>query len=184
MAKLRSMRAVALGGVLSFFSLAAAFGQYPGMPIGAMGSAPGKTVPQTELTDKSAKGALDAYLAIKDKYGDAVPQTNSKMTRLEAFEALEGVNSITSSNGFSDTEDWHKTLISVAMAYGFAKEGKTGDLDKSVAKIRESTQIPEQLKQQMIALIAGARPSENNLAVVKSLMADDVYKEKLERISK
>ncbi len=169
-----------------------AFGQY-GAPAGKAGGVPGMPamggvpdIPQTELSDETAKGAIDAYLAIKEKYGDDTPQPNTRGgNAATAFSALDGVNAITNNFGFSDTGEWHKTLISVAMAYGFSKDSKTGaDVDASLAKIKDNPQIPASLKEQMMAMITKMRPSENNLGVVQSLLASPDYKTKLETIGK
>lgn len=160
--------------------------QYPGMPPGAAGGAGAASpqVPQTELTEKSAKSAIDAYLAIKEKYGDKAPAVEAKRPTVEGYAALQGVEAIVGGHGFSDTGEWHTTLISVAMAYGFAKEGKGGEIDESIAKLKANPDIPESLKQQMIAMIAGVQPSDNNLTVVKALMGDSGYAAKLVDITK
>ena len=145
----------------------------------APGSGEIATIPQVELTEESAKGAVDAYAAIREKYGDRVqPRTTA-----EGYAALDGANAIVGSHGFNDTADWHKALTSVALAYGFAKDGKSAaDVDASLAKMRDNPQIPDNLKKQMMAMIAGLRPSENNLTVVRSLMADSSYASKLETL--
>jgi hypothetical protein len=175
---------IALAALVALAAGAASAQNPPAIPPGAMGipgAAGVTTVPQVELTEKSAKGAIDAYLAIKDKYGDEAPEPK---TTAEGYAALDGVNAIVAGQGFSNTGQWHTALTSVAIAYGFVKDGKTGDeIDASLAKIKDNPQIPENLKQQMIAMIAGVRPSQNNLAVVKSLMDDGSYASKLARIS-
>ncbi len=148
-------------------------------PMVVPGSGDVGTIEQVELTEESAKGAVDAYAAIREKYGDKVqPKTSA-----EGYAAIEGVNAIVATHGFSNVDNWHKTLTSVALAYGFAKDGKSSaDLDASLAKMRDNPQVPENLKQQMMAMVAGLRPSENNLTVIKALMADSSYASKLEAL--
>lgn len=162
--------------LLIAFTAAATLAQ---KPMVAPGSGDIGTIEQVELTEESAQGAVDAYAAIREKYGDKVqPKTTA-----EGYAALDGVNAIVGSHGFSNTADWHKALTSVALAYGFAKDGKSSaDLDASLAKMRDNPQIPDNLKQQMMAMVAGLRPSENNLTVVKGLMADSSYASKLEAL--
>jgi hypothetical protein len=154
------------------------------MPPGAMPGAAGNEIPKTELTETSAKGAIDAYLELQKKYGDDLPDPDPKKSTAEAYAELAEVESIVKSQGFSDTGEWHTTLISVAMAYGFAKDDNAQEIDESIAKLKDNPQIPEGLKQQMLATITGLRPSENNLAVVKSLMADGDYGAKLADLGK
>ncbi len=188
MTKLRPVLAVAAAGVFSLFattSVTPALGQYPGMPPGgmppgAMGAGGGiPHIPKTELTESSAKGAIDAYLAMKEKYGTDTPEPDMKGSAATAFTNLAGVEQIIKGQGFSDTNEWHKTLVSVAMAYGFAKDGKQGEIDESIAKLKNNPQIPAAIKEQMLATMSGIRPSENNLAVVKALLGNSDYKEKL-----
>ncbi len=147
-----------------------------------MGGIP--SIPKTELTESSAKHAIDAYLEMQEKYGDDTPQPDPKGSTVDGFSDLAGVESIVKEAGFSDTSEWHKTLVSVAMAYGFAKDGKEDEIDQSIAKIKDNPQIPANLKEQMLATITSIRPSDNNLTVIKAVMADEAYKAKLEELGK
>ena len=181
----RWIRLTLLSAGFAALVAATATAQIPGMPPGAMGGAgqPAAQVPQVELTESSAKNAVDAYLAIKEKYGDEVPAPTARKSAANGFTTLQGVESIIGNHGFSDTGSWHSALISVVLAYGFNKEGNADDVDKSIAKIKDNADIPENLKQQMIAMIAGVRPSENNLSVVKALMTNEDYATKLVKMS-
>lgn len=162
-----------------------ALAQNAGMPPGAAGSrAKIPVVPQTQLNETSAKGAVDAFLAIREKYGDDTPKLQADRPATQGYAALQGVEGIVGEHGFSNTDQWHTTLVSVALAYGFAKEGNADDMDKAIAEIKANPQVPDDLKQQMITMIAGVRPSENNLAVVKGLMGDSGYAAKLADITK
>lgn len=171
---------------LPFLLLGApALAQNAGTPPGAAGSrAVIPVVPQTELSETSAKGAIDAYLAIREKYGDDTPKLKADRPATEGYAALQGIEGIVGGHGFSNTDQWHTTLVSVALAYGFAKEGKADDVDKAIAEIKANPQVPENIKQQMVAMIAGVRPSENNLTVVKGLMGDSGYAAKLAEVTK
>ncbi len=160
---------------------AVAAAQVPGMPPGANPMGAGVQIPQVELSDQSARKAIDALLAMRDKYGDKAPGVKARGSSAAAFSALEGVTSIIRQHGFSSTEEWHKAVVSVAMAYGFARE-KT-DVDESIAKIQNNPQIPAALKQQMLAMMKGVQPSDNNLEIVRGLMSDATYAEKLKRFS-
>lgn len=154
----------------------------PGIPGERGGEVP--QVPQVELTDATARSAIDAYLDIDKKYGNQIPELTGRGSSLEAFSTLQGVESIVGGHGFADTSNWHKTLVSVAVAYGFAQEGRSAEVEKSVAKIKGNAEIPDSLKQKMIAMIEGVRPSDNNLTVVRALMKNDDYGPKLRKIGR
>jgi hypothetical protein len=98
--------------------------------------------------------------------------------------SVEDVNAVVTGKGFGSTEDWQKAITSVALAQGFLKEGGTGDMDKKIAELEANPQIPAAYKQQMLGMLKGMRPSDNNLNVVKGLLADPTYGEKIAEIRK
>ena len=169
---------------------AAASAQSPGVPpsgqmgMPGMSGALGTKVPQTELTEKSAKSAIDSYLAVKEKYGDETPSVNPQQSSLAALEQLDGLDSIIKSHGFKDTGEWHTAVVSVAMAYGFTRDGTRAQVDESIASIKDNPNLPADLVQQLLGVIQDMQPSDNNVAVVQGLLADPEYKTKLEQIGK
>ncbi len=172
------------GTIFLVFGIGLASAQYPGAAPGVPGAAGmpdmnAQKIQQVELTEKSAKGAVDAYLELKEKYGDDTPGTNPKKNTAEAFEQLEGVESVVKEHGFNDTSDWHTAMTSVAIAYGFAKDDKRAEMDESMAKIKDNPQIPDGLKQQLMGMMRDLRPSDNNIAVLNQLIADPEYGRKL-----
>lgn len=167
---------IAVAAVIALVTSTAVAQKPPGQP-GVAGATP---VPQIQLTERSAKGAIDAYLEMQEKFAD---EHRSPKTSAEAYAALDGVGEIVAGHGFASTGDWHAALNSVAIAYAFAKDDKNAsELDASLAKIRDNPQIPDELKRQMIDMIGGVRPSPNNLTVVKALMVDAAYARKLESL--
>lgn len=149
-------------------------------PAGMPGGMP--RVEQVQLTDETAKAAIDSYLEIKEEYGsDAVPKTKMGAVAKGA-EVNAGVSSIVGKAGFAGVPEWQKTITSVALAYGAVKEGTAGDLDDSLAKIDANPQIPEGMREQMKAMIQSTRPSANNIAVMKAIAADPAYAAKLKTI--
>lgn len=99
-------------------------------------------------------------------------------------EARKDMQSVLTAHGFSGFPDWIKVAGSVALAYGFAKSGKSADdlgaqADDAIAKIRNHPQMTEQQKAQMIELLNRQRgivtqfkPLPGNIALVKSMMAE------------
>jgi hypothetical protein len=151
-------------------------------PSANMGGMP--RIPTVELTDESAKNAIDAYLILREKYGDEIPPANQAQAATEGMAAAADVNSVVTGKGFKDTQDWQKAITSVVLAQGFLKKGDSADMDKKIAELEANPQIPAAYKQQMLGMLKNMRPSENNLKVVKALMADPAYAKKIAEIAK
>jgi hypothetical protein len=141
-------------------------------------------IPTVELTDQSAKNAIDAYLILREKYGDKVPPANQAQALTHTAASLADLNTVLTGAGFKTIEDWQKAITSVVLAQGFLKNGKGDDMDKKIAELEANTQIPAAYKEQMLGMLKSMRPSENNLTVVKSLLADPTYGKKLTEIRK
>ena len=78
---------------------------------------------QVELTDKTAKAAIDSYFEIKEKYGDDALPTTQAGAVAKGAEVTAGVTDIIDDAGFPDVGGWAETLMSLALAYGVVKEG-------------------------------------------------------------
>jgi hypothetical protein len=171
---------------LTFSASLAAAQQPPPIPQAPAGGMAGgiPKIPTVELTDESAKNAIDAYLTLREKYGEKIPPANQAQALKEGMASVEDVNAVVTGKGFGSTEDWQKAITSVALAQGFLKEGGTGDMDKKIAELEANPQIPAAYKQQMLGMLKGMRPSDNNLNVVKGLLADPTYGEKIAEIRK
>jgi len=179
--KTYSLQIVALA-----FSASLAAAEQPPIPqqpsVNTMGGMP--KIPTVELTDQSAKNAIDAYLTLREKYGDKIPPANQAQALTQGSAALADMNGVITGKGFENAEDWQKAIISVVLAQGFLKDGKGDDMDKKIAELEANPQIPAAYKQQMLGMLKSMRPSKNNLAVVKGLLADPTYGEKIAEIQK
>jgi len=178
-----SIRSLALAALLVASSLAplVAQGQTNGTPPPPQMPAPPQQVP---LTDETAKSAVDAYLEIREKYGDGETKPGTKAeAAARAAEMQAGVKSIVEKAGFASVPDWNKTMMSVVTAYGAVKGNTMAEVDAGLAEI-ESRNMPEPLKAQMRALMESRRPSPGNLEVVTKLADDPVYGPKLAQIRK
>ena len=98
---------------------------------------------------------------------------------VSSLEARNEMQRVLSDNGFKDFGEWTKVATSVALAYGYAKSGKTPDelaaaSESAVAKIRDNPNMPDAQKQQMITMMrqqmAQMAPLPGNLEVAKSLI--------------
>lgn len=168
------------------FAASLAIAQQPPIPrqpsANMMGGMP--KIPTVELTDQSAKNAIDAYLVLREKYGDKVPPANQQKALAEGSAAWADINGVITEKGFKSPEEWQKTITGVALAQGFLEGGKADDMDKKIAELKANPQIPAAYKQQMLGVLESVRPSENNLSVVKGLLADPTYGKKIAEIRK
>ena len=157
-------------------------GNIPGVPPGAMKPKTAAKIPQVELSGESARSAIDAYFEMREMYGDKAPVVKPRGTGAKAFATLDGVTSILTKHGYSDTQAWYDTIVSVAMAYGFSRN-KGGNIEKSIAEMKNNANIPAAMKEKMLAMMQDIRPSENNVNVIKSLLSDPAYGEKIRHIT-
>jgi len=178
-----SIRPLALAALLLASSVAVPIvqGQTNGTPAPPQMPAPPQ---QVALTDETAKSAIDAYVEIREKYGDGETTPGTKAeAAAKAVEMQAGVKSIVEKAGFASVPDWNKTMMSVVTAYGAVKGNTMDEVDAGLAEI-ESRNMPEALKAQMRALMESRRPTPGNLEVVKKLADDPVYGPKLAAIRK
>ena len=72
------------------YSASSAMAQQPAHPM--MGGMP--DIPTVELTEKSAKNAIDTYLLLREKYGDKLPPADQARATAEGAKALAGMNAM------------------------------------------------------------------------------------------
>jgi hypothetical protein len=140
-------------------------------------------IPTVELTEKSAKNAVDAYLKLRATYGNKIPPANKMQSIAEGTAAMGDVHATVTGHGFGNTADWQKAITAVALAYGFNKDGNPNDLDRQIAEMEANGQIPAAYKKQLIDSLKSVRPSDHNLTVVKALLADSTYGDKIRSIA-
>jgi hypothetical protein len=166
--------------VVFLCSTSFASAQQPAHPM--MGGMP--DIPTVELTEKSAKNAIDAYLLLREKYGDKLPPADEARAMAEGAKAMADMNAIVTEKGFKDAQEWQAAITSVAMASGFAEKGNAAEFDEKMAEMQANPHIPEAYKKQMMETMKKVRPSENNLKVVTAVRADPEYGKKIEEIDK
>jgi len=166
--------------VLVSLASSVAVAQPPSMPM--MSVMP--RIPSIELTEKSAKNSIDTYFTLREKYGDTVPPANNSQALIQGMRASADVNAIMAGNGFKNAGEWQKTITSVVLAHGFLKKGNRNDMDTQIAEIQANPEIPPAVKQQMLSSMKSMRPSDNNMNVVKRLLADPTYGAKIAEIMK
>ncbi len=130
---------------------------------------------QVELTEDAAKSALRAYAELKAEFKDQAPAGSDAQTFAQAMIARGTMTTALAKHGFSDVQAWYRTLTSFIIAYSAGVEGKMEDMKKSMQQLRDTPNLPEATKQQMIAQLSALLPSERNLAVAQSVSADPEF---------
>ena len=153
------------------------------------------TFEQVPLTADMIKRFVASYpelRAVGKKYEGKAPKSADGSTSpigaltsyLQLAPARAEMQAVLARHGFDGFADWVKVAQSIAMAYGFAKSGT--DLEQPNAKMEQAlSQIEnnprftaEQKKQmsamlqQQMALMLRMRPSAENLALVRKMMAE------------
>ena len=143
---------------------------------------------QIELTAQSVEGIIASYpelkAAAKDleaKYhvgkGDDVGSTWGAW--LAYGDARARFDGLVQTHGFANFEEWVQTLVSVALAYSFAKNGPEMDagMQQAVDSIQSNPNLSDAQKKMMIeqiqssmGAVSALKPSENNLKAVGPYM--------------
>jgi hypothetical protein len=133
-----------------------------------------------ELTLEKARSALDVYVLVREKYKDAA---------LEDYENLQdfvdqspqgkAFESDVKAVGFADVTEWNTTITTLSFAYDNLRDDQTKVIEEQISELQADTEIAQDMKDRMIQALKSMIPSPNNKAIVDTLNADPVYKEKL-----
>jgi hypothetical protein len=136
-----------------------------------------------ELTDATAKSAIDTYMLLKEKYKEA---------RLEDYETLQefvekdaqgrAFESDVKAAGFSDVEAWNQAITTVSTTYANQLNDQTEDLRKQIAEIEKDTELAQDMKDRLMNSLKALIPSENNKKIIAALQSDAAYSEKLKQL--
>lgn len=141
-------------------------------------------IQQVELTDETARNAIDSYLTLKEEFADENMPNFDPNTPAAAYQGMSNyqqMQGVISQYGFSDFQDWYKSVTSVILAQAFLTEGNMSEYEESLAQLQNNPNIPEATKAQLLAMLQGMKPSDNNIAVVQTLMNDAEYGPKIEK---
>lgn len=151
--------------------------------------------PQIVLTRDIITRFLAAYpelQALGEKHEKDAPRgstagkdpLDSLWGQLQNSNVRSKVEGIIKAHGFSSYVDWLGAARSLALAYGFAKSGKTpqelsGQADKALAEIRANPKLTAAQKQQMEALVMQQmgtlkhlQPPAGNIAIAKEMESE------------
>lgn len=157
----------------------------PMMPGMASPMTPGAT-PSVTLTDEKVRGFIQSYPTVTAKMDEIETKYNLPKSgngspaqtwqAMATYREISGeLDGLVDDYGFASYGEWVQTAMTIAMAHAFARKG--GNLDsqmaETIAQVENNPDIPaaqkEMILQQLQAqsqMMAGVRPSEENVAVV------------------
>lgn len=139
--------------------------------------APVETV---ELTLDAAKRALDAFADVRDKYNDqGIENYESLQEFVDKTDAGKRLEADIKAYGFSDVTAWNKTITTVSFAYSAVFDGQEADIRQQIEAIGNDQSLDEAEAGRIIAYLNSLLPSENNKKVLRALLDDPIYRERL-----
>jgi len=130
---------------------------------------------QVQLTPDSARNALLAYRDLKQRFEGEAPPAGETAAWGAALAASADYRAIVQEHGFEDPDLWYRTMISVVIAHNTQKDGRLEEMRRSMEEIQNNDQIPDSVKEQVLARYAPYIPSDENLAVASELAGDPDY---------
>ena len=139
------------------------------------------------LTVDKAKAAIEVFLKLKATYPPETfkSKTPGPMGATEAMKRSEKAREILAlvkEKGFENIDDWAKTFASVGMALAYVREGDD-NAERKLEEIKASP-MPDQIKQQLIAMLKAVIPPRENAEVAKQLLADEQTKKMIDEVEK
>ena len=132
------------------------------------------------LTVGAAKRAVDAFVAVRDKYNnEGIENYNSLEEFVAETEAGKRLEADVAAHGFDDISDWNRTIMAVGFAYSAIVYDYATDLRQQIEEVREDRSLDESMRTQLIAGLNALMPSRNNRSVLQALLRDPIYRDKL-----
>lgn len=137
-------------------------------------------VQPVELTLSQAKRALDAFAAIQDLAEDpAIADYPTLAEYARATEKGREMEARIRRHGFADISEWNTVIVNLGFALSSVQEGTDQPILDQINAVKASKALPEERKKRLLARLRLLIPSENNRNIVRTLMKDPVYAEKL-----
>jgi len=145
------------------------------------------TLNQQPLTLQEAKNAIDALLLLREKYKDYKfkGRADGPAGVIEAMKnsaVRKDIEADLKAHGFDSIDDWINTFVSVGLAVSYVKRNADGSLEKKLEEIRNARDMPEPIRQQLIAMLTALVPPKGNEEVARQLLADPAYAEKIKKL--
>jgi hypothetical protein len=133
-----------------------------------------------ELTADLARRALDAYAEVLDKYSD---EELAGYETLEDFvagsEAGKRLEADIIKFGFANVTEWNNAIMAVGFAYNAVVDDSEEGIREQIEEIRAAPDIAEDERTRLIASLNALLPSDGNKTILRQLLNDPIYREKL-----
>jgi hypothetical protein len=133
-----------------------------------------------ELTVEAARRAVDAFVAVRDKYNDeGLEDYNSLEEFVAETEPGKRLEAEVMEHGFADITDWNQTIMAVGFAYSAIVYDYASDLRQQIEAVRKDRTLDQQMRERLIAGLTALMPSRSNRTVLQALLDDPIYRERL-----
>ncbi len=140
--------------------------------------APG--IEAVELTPETARKALDAFAAIHGKYDDkGIENYQTLQEFADKTEAGKKMQEEIRAFGFKNVAEWNRVIMNIGFAYSSILEGSDESIKAEIRALRNDTKIAPEKREKILKYLRALIPSDNNRKIVKHLMDDPGYAEKL-----
>lgn len=133
-----------------------------------------------DLTLDVARRALDAYAGVRSKYTD---EGIDRYKTLEEFVAATAAGKRLEADirafGFTGVTDWNRAIMAVGFAYNAVVDDSEPAVLEQIDQIRQDATMAETEKTRLIASLEALVPSASNKVIVRQLMLDPQYRDKL-----
>ncbi len=132
-----------------------------------------------ELNVEKAKKALDALAAIYGKYDTGIENYPTLQEFADKTEEGHRMQAEIRRYGFKDVADWNLVIMNLGFAYSAVQAGTDEPIKAQIRAVENNAHFPPERKKELVRMLKVLIPTPNNRKVVKALMADPVYSEKL-----
>ncbi len=134
----------------------------------------------TELSLDAARRALDAYAAMRAKYSDeglTGDQTLEQYANSSA--AGRSFAADIAAFGFRNISEWSRIIASIGFALDAVVDNTEPQLRAEIVRLNADRSMPARQRSRLIASLRAQIPSENNKVIVRQLILDPLYRDKL-----
>ena len=137
-----------------------------------------------ELTLDVAKRAIDAFAFVGHRYDDRglidYPTIEEFVEKTEAGKELAAD---VKKYGFDNITAWNTAIMNVSFGFGAVTEKQDEQIQKQIETVKQDKELAEDKKTRIIASLNALIPSKGNIDIIKQLLADPVYKTKLQLLN-
>ncbi len=137
-------------------------------------------VEAVELKPDIARKALDAFAAIHGKYDDkGIENYGTLQEFADKTEAGKQMQEEIRKFGFKNVAEWNRVIMNIGFAYSSILEGSDETIAQQIRDVENDTRMEPGKRERILKNLRALIPSANNREIVKTLMADPAYKDKL-----